>query len=124
MGERKSVRITGEQDAAIDDLQDRDKAESESEALRMLITAGMRHYGYRATGNGNTSLKWLSGELARLFAYIGLGWLAFFWAFPVKFRVLGAVVLVMALGMVAVYAVLDQVEPAVSERLFGESDTA
>lgn len=124
MAERKTVRFERDQIHAIEDMVERERADNESAAVKKLLTEGMRQYGYKATGNGDTSLKWAAGELARLLTYVGLGWLAFFWAFPVDFRVLGAVVLVMALAMVGVYLLLDAYEPAISRRLFGKEDPA
>lgn len=124
MAERKTVRFERDQIHAIEDMVERERADNESAAVKKLLTEGMRQYGYKATGNGDTSLKWAAGELARLLTYVGLGWLAFFWAFPVGFRVLGAVVLVMALAMVGVYLLLDAYEPAISRRLFGKEDPA
>lgn len=124
MAERKTVRFERDQIHAIEDMVERERADNESAAVKKLLTEGMRQYGYKATGNGDTSLKWAAGELARLLSYVGLGWLAFFWAFPVGFRVLGAVVLVMALAMVGVYLLLDAYEPAISRRLFGKEDPA
>lgn len=124
MAERKTVRFERDQIHAIEDMVERERADNESAAVKKLLTEGMRQYGYKATGNGDTSLKWAAGELARLLSYVGLGWLAFFWAFPVDFRVLGAVVLVMALAMVGVYLLLDAYEPAISRRLFGKEDPA
>jgi len=117
MGKPKSVRFNKHQEQALDDMVERGRADSETEAHRMLINAGMRKFGYRAGGNGDTQLKWLAGELARLFSYIGVGWVVFFWAFPVQFAMPGVAVLFMALGMVAAYALLDAKEPAVSKRL-------
>jgi len=117
MGKTKSVRFNPAQERALEDMIERGKASSETEAHRMLLNAGMQQFGYRVTGNGDTQLKWLAGELARLFSYIGVGWVVFFWAFPVQFAVPGVAVLFMALGMVAAYALLDAKEPAVSKRL-------
>lgn len=123
MAEHKSIRLESDQLDAISDMAETGKADNESAALRKLLSEGMRQYGYAVNGNGNTSLKRAAGELARLFTYVGLGWLAFFWAFPVEFRLWGAVVLLMALAMVGAYLALDAYEPAISRRLFGERET-
>ena len=124
MGDPKTVRFNRAQEQALDDMVDRDRADNQSEAHRMFVNAGMAEYGYSVNGNGDTSLKWAAGELARMLTYVGVGWLAFFWAFPVGFRVWGAVVLLMALAMIGVYLVLDVYEPAISRRLFGKEDPA
>lgn len=117
MGKPKSVRFNPAQKRALEDMIERGEASSETEAHRMLLNAGMQQFGYRVTGNGDTRLKWLAGEMARLLAYVGVGWIVFFWAFPVQFSVFGVAVLFMALSMVAAYMVLDAKEPKISKRL-------
>lgn len=117
MGKPKSVRFNQQQERALDDMVERGEADSQTEAHRMLVNAGMRQFGYRASGNGDTQLKWLAKEMARLFSYIGVGWILFFWAFPVSFAMPGVAVLFMALSMVGAYMLLDAKEPAISKRL-------
>jgi len=124
MGEPKTVRFDANQEDALQDLVERGKAPNESEAHRMLINAGMAQYGYSAGQNGNTTLKWMSKELARLFSYVGLGWIAFFWAFPVEFRLIGVTILFMALGMIGAYLALEKYEPRVSHAIFGKGEKA
>ena len=68
MGEVKTARVTNTQSEAIGDMVDRGQADSESEAHRMFLDAGMAEYGYRAEGTtGDTRLKRLTAELARVF---------------------------------------------------------
>ncbi len=118
MGKPYSIRFNPSQEEAIEDLQDRGKAESDSQAHRLLVNAGMQQYGYRVDGaHGNTWLKRLAGELARLFAYLGVGWLAFFALFPVQFRMIGVAIVVLAVAMTALRLVLGQVEPRVTHAL-------
>ena len=124
MAETKGARLTRRQIDAIDDMVERGVADNESEALRSLVDEGMRVHGYRAGRNGNTKLKTMSKELAKLFSYAGMAWLAFFWAFPVGFRLPGVLVLIAAMGMIGTYLVLDKYEPAVSARLFGRGESA
>lgn len=124
MGEVKSAQLTRKQLEVIEDMVDAGEADNQSEALRDLLDEGMRTYGYRAGRNGNTTLKWMSKEMGKLFAYAGMAWLAFFWAFPVGFRLPGALVMVAALGMFGVWLLLDRYEPAVTKRLFGTGEKA
>jgi hypothetical protein len=124
MGESKTAYLTDHQLEVIERMVERGEAGNESEALRNLVNEGMVSFGYRGGQNGNTTLKWMAKELARAFTWAGLAWLAFFWAFPVGFRLPGVMVLIAALGMIAVYLVLDKYEPAVSHRLFGTGEKA
>ncbi|MFB6198897.1 MAG: hypothetical protein ABEI52_11635 [Halobacteriaceae archaeon] len=124
MGKNTSLRIdTADlEDAA--DMVARDKADTQSEALKLFIKAGKTQYGYHAGENGETALKRTSKELARLLGYVGVGWLVFFWAYPVGFALPGVMILFSALGMVGVYFILERTEPKVSEALFGRGERA
>ena len=123
MGKPKSVRFNQQQLDALEELKERGKADSETEAHRMLLNAGMQRYGFTIAGNGDTWLKRLAGELARLFAYLGVAWLAFFALFPIQFRMIGVAIVVLAVAMTAIRLVLGQVEPRVTHALQrGESE--
>lgn len=104
-----------------DDMVERGKADTASEALKMFMKAGKVQYGYHAGQNGDTQLKRASKELTRLLSYAGIGWLVFFWAYPVAFTLPGVMLLFSALAMVGVYFILDRAEPKVSKALFGLS---
>ncbi len=123
MGESKGHYFKSEQLQAISDMVAEGRAASEGEAVDLFVNEGMRQYGYRVGGNGDTWLKRLAGELARLFAYLGVGWLAFFALFPVQFRMVGVAIVVLAVAMTALRLVLGQVEPRVTHALKrGESE--
>lgn len=124
MSRPHTVRFNPSQREAIEDLVDKGKAENESQAHRMLVNAGMEAYGFTPRGATDTRLRVMAGELAKLFAYVGIAWIAFFWAFPVQFRLVGAAVVVAALGMVGVYVALGYVEPDLSRRLFSRGERA
>jgi len=124
MGERKSLRFETQQLDAATDMVETGQADDQSKAIRKFIDEGMRQYGYTANGTEHTQLRWMAKELAKLTSYIGVGWLVFFWAFPVQFRMAGAFILLMALVLTGVYIVLDAKEPAISNRLFGDKEVA
>lgn len=125
MGKSKTIWFSPAQVEAIEDLEDRGKADNASEAVRMLLNAGMQAHGYDvAANNSDTTLRRMAGELSRLFAYVGVAWIAFFWAFPVGFRLPGVLVMAAALGMVAIYVALGQVEPRVTHWLFSRGESA
>jgi hypothetical protein len=117
MGESKGHYFKTEQLEAVEDMVERNDAASEGEAVDLFVNEGMRQYGYRVGGNGDTWLKRLAGELARLFAYLGVGWLAFFALFPVQFRMIGVAIVALAVAMTALRLVLGQVEPRVTHAL-------
>lgn len=124
MGDPITVRPTQEHREIIKDLVERDKADNTSEAVKNLFDEGARAYGYRAGRNGNTTLKLMSKEFTKLFGYAGMAWLAFFWAFPVGFRLPGVLLIVASAAMLGSYLALDRYEPAVSRRLFGRGESA
>jgi len=124
MAESKTAYLDDHHLEAIQDMVERGEAGNESEALRNFINEGMSNYGYRAGRNGNTTLKWMSKEFARLFSYSGMAWIVFFWAFPVQFALPGVMLLFAALSMIASYLALDRYEPAVSHYLFSRGDKA
>lgn len=124
MGEHRSLRLDKDQRDAIDDMVDRGRADTKTEAAKKFLNVGMQKYGYTPAGDSNTTLRTMAAEFARLFAYVGVAWIAFFWAFPVEFRLVGVLVVVAALGMVGVYVGLGYVEPDLSRRLFSRGEKA
>lgn len=123
MSESKGHYFKTEQLDAVEDMVEWGDAASEGEAVDQFLNEGMRQYGYRVGTNGDTWLKRLAGELARLFAYLGVGWLTFFALFPVRFRMIGVAIVALAVAMTALRLVLGQVEPRVTHALQrGESE--
>lgn len=121
--ENVSIRLSKHKREQIGSLVDRGYASNETDAHRKALNEGLRQYGVTVNGNGDTWLKRLAGELARAFAYLGVAWLGFFALFPIRFRLIGVAIMVMALALVAIRLVLGQVEPRVTHALQrGESE--
>jgi Fe2+ transport system protein B len=124
MAQVKSARFTKEQENAIEDMVERDKADNESEAHRMLVNAGMREYGYENGQHSDTVLKNTVKELSNIFTLVGLVGLAFTFAYPVGARLPSFALLAFGVMLYSVGKALEQHEPKVSKRikrLFGGS---
>jgi hypothetical protein len=120
MGKRTTIRLETRQIRAAERMEESGDADSQSEALRQLVNAGMEELGY---GNGETphttTLQRLTRESARALIYVGVGWLLLGWMFPVSYRAPAAAVVVAGAGLLAFERVLEEYEPGVSRRLFG-----
>jgi hypothetical protein len=117
MAQVKSARFTREQEQAIEDMVEREKADNESEAHRMLVNAGMREYGYENGQHSDTALKAAVKELASLFTLVGLVGLGFTFAYPVPARLPSFAILATGVMLYSVGKALEQHEPKVSKRL-------
>lgn len=117
MAERKSVRLEKQQLDTISDMEERDLADNESEAHRMLLNAGMREYGYASGDYTDTRLKQLVEQSAWLLTVAGMVGLAFTFAYPIPTRVPSFAVLCFGVGLFPLAQALGDVEPRVSERL-------
>lgn len=120
MGEQKNAWLERHQLEQIDKMVKDGVADNDSEAVRTALDAGLAELGY-LSGNGSarTRLRWAVRELARLFTYLGLGWLAATLLFPVEFRLYAVGWFVVALAFLGADRVLADVEPWVSRRLIG-----
>lgn len=121
MAESRGVRLEKSHREAIKDMVDaRGIADNGNEAIKQLLDAGMREYGYRnGAENGDTTLKRLTAEFARAFTWIGIAWLTLTMLLPVGFRLGAAFAFFAALGCFAVYVALDRREPRVSKWIMG-----
>jgi hypothetical protein len=119
MAERKSVRLEKQQLDVISDMDERDIADNESEAHRMLLNAGKREYGYRNGEYTDTALKSFTKRVRWLLTVAGLVGLAFTFAYPVPARLPSFAVLVGGVVCYGLGEVLEEYEPRVSNRLKG-----
>jgi len=120
MAEHKSVRLEKQQLDAIEDMDTQNIADNESEAHRMLLNAGMQEYGFTNGDYTDTTLRSFTQELARIFLYIGIGFVGLSLFIPLwETRLVGFALLVSGLSLVGVDQLLESYEPAVSERLSG-----
>jgi len=117
MAERKSVRLEKQQLDTISDMDDRDLADNESEAHRMLLNAGMRAYGYQNGEYSETALKAGVEKIAWLLTVSGLVGIGFTFAYPVPARLPSFAVLAAGVGLFSVHQLLEKHEPKVSKRL-------
>jgi len=117
MAEHKSLRLEKQQLDTISDMDDRDLADNESEAHRMLLNAGMREYGYSSGDYTDTRLKQFVERGAWLLTVAGMVGLAFTFAYPIPARIPSFAVLAFGVGLFPVAQALGDVEPRVSERL-------
>lgn len=117
MAQVKSVRLSKQQEQAIQDMVERGTADNESEAHRMLVNSGMREYGYQNGGYADTMLKGLVSQAAWLLTVAGLVGLAFTFAYPVPARVPSFAVLVVGVVLFPVREWLESREPDVSNKL-------
>lgn len=119
MAETYTARLTKEQEDAIDDMVDSKKADNDSEALRMLLTAGMREYGYRNGETNQTVLRTTVHEMAKLFFTAGVVLLGVTYFMPVELRLVAAGPIFSGLFLLGVDRALESVEPRVSKKLRG-----
>jgi len=117
MGDKYTVRLPTRHEEAVEDMQERNDADSDSEALRELLDAGMAQYGYVGRTNGETALKTYVSRFAWAFALIGITWLATTIYLPVALRIPAAVSLALSAGMFGLEKTLDAREPRVTKRL-------
>jgi len=117
MAEVKSARFTKEQENAIADMVERDLADNESEAHRMLITSGMRGYGYTNGEYSETTLKRGVEAAAKSMTIAGMVGLAFTFAYPIAARVPSFAVLAFGVALYVAAQVLADAEPQVSNRI-------
>jgi len=118
MGKHTTIRLENQQIQAAELMEKTGDADTQSEAIRQFINTGMAEMGY---GNGkppeSTTLQRLTRESARALTYVGLGWVVLAWMLPVVFRLPAVGVLLAAGGLWGLDRVLDEHEPAVSQRL-------
>lgn len=123
MAKPVSVRIENEQKHAIEDMVEDGAANTESEALRLALRAGLTERGYLngyAAATPDTSLRALCRELARVCGYSAIGYSGAAMVLPVTIIQQWVLVLLLfALGFLVVDQLLESHEPAVSRRLFG-----
>lgn len=119
MAETYTARLTKEQEDAIDDMVGSDKADNDSEALRMLITAGMREYGYRNGETNQTVLRTAIQEMAKWFFISGFVLLGVTYFLPVELRLVAVGPIFSGLFLSGVDRALESVEPRVSKKLRG-----
>lgn len=112
-----SAKFDKRQRKALAEIQEDDHADNTSDAIRTAVDAGLAELGYINGEHEETRLEWLVGELARVFAYLGLGWLAATLYFPVGFRLYAVGWFVVALACMALQSILDSHEPGISHRL-------
>jgi hypothetical protein len=117
MAQVKSARFTKEQEQAIEDMVEREQADNESEAHRMLVNAGMREYGYQNGQHSDTALKSTVQVLANVFTLTGMVGLAFTFAYPVGARLPSFAILAFGVMLYSLGKALEQHEPKVSKRL-------
>lgn len=117
MGKSYSVRLPQRQEEVIEDMQDRGDADSDTEALRELIDAGMAQYGYRGRQKAETPLKQATSRFAWVFALIGLTWLATTVYLPVSLRVPAVFAFMASAGLFAFEKILESHEPGITNQL-------
>lgn len=117
MVSKKSLYLESHQIETIETMVEQDKADTESEALRILLNSGMVEHGYRAGRNGNTLLKTFTRRLAWAFALIGIVWMATTLFMPVLVLRPAFAAMSASLGMFGLHRVLDEHEPAITNRL-------
>jgi len=111
------VQLEKHQRDVIKDMDERDIADNQSEAHRMLLNAGMDEYGYKNGGHTDTLLKRGLSKIGVLLALTGIIGLAFTFAYPVPARVPSFSVLIVGAGMYVGSEVLEEYEPKVSRKL-------
>jgi Arc/MetJ-type ribon-helix-helix transcriptional regulator len=117
MAERKSIRLEKQQINTIEDMVDRDIADNQSEAHRMLLNAGRGEYGYQTDGYTETLLKNGVENAAWLLTVAGMVGLTFTFAYPIPARVPSFAVMAFGVFLFPVAQALSDVEPKVSNRL-------
>lgn len=99
MGDKVTLNLDGEQSEALKDMA-QEEADSVSEAGRMALSAGLSKYGYTVNGQHSSWVAWAFGELAKISAYAGIGWLMATLFFPVELRALSVMFFAVALGFI------------------------
>ena len=117
MAKQKNTRLEKPQLDAISDMADRDIADNESEAHRLLLNAGMREYGYTNGGYSDTKLKQGVENSAWLLTVAGMVGLTFTFAYPIPARMPSFAVLAFGVFLFPVAQALEDYEPKVSNRL-------
>jgi len=119
MGEVLKTRAEREQHQVVEDMIDRGIADSESEALRRLIDAGAREYGYSAASYRDTGLRRVTRRVGWGFAIAALLWFGATLLLPVGYRLPGFGAAFASLAAFAIDRGLGRVEPGLSDRLRG-----
>lgn len=103
MAQRRSTRLEKQHLDAMEDMVERGLADNESEAHRMLLTDGMRQYGYKNGGlETDSGLANAFGTVGWIFAIVAFTWLGttFFWPINLRMPALGfALASVLAFGL-------------------------
>jgi len=119
MAKQKNTRLEKHQLDAIEDMVDRDVADNESEAHRMLLNEGKRAYGYKNGGYTETTLKQATHEAAKWFLVAGLVLVGVTYFYPVSLRLVAIGPIVSGLFLMGVERVLESHEPKVSNKIKG-----
>ena len=117
MAELKSTRLEKQQLDAIEDMAEREIADNESEAHRMLLNAGMHEYGYQNGDYTETVLKQGLEKVSWLLMLGGIVGLAFTVWYPVTARIPSFSVLVVGFVLWRVALLVESREPDLSNRL-------
>ncbi len=112
-----SAKFDKRQRDGLAEIQEDGLADNTSDAIRTAVDAGLSELGYTNGSHDQTRLEWLAGELARVFAYLGLGWLAATLYFPVGFRLYAVGWFVVSLACMALQNALESHEPGISQWL-------
>lgn len=119
MAEVLSSQFDDDEVDALEEMQRCGDADNYSEALRRATKTGLQELGYQNGENADTTLKWLSGEFARAFAWIGIAWVGLTLLLPIRYRVGAVFAVFAAAGCSGLYVALDQHEPGVTNWMRG-----
>jgi len=118
MAQTYSARLTNQQEDALEAMERNGDADNKSEALRMAVSEGLHALGYRNGAKTDTALRDTTQRVGDACALLGLLWLGITYLFPFGFRMWAIPIFTIALGLHGLDRVLEQYEPAVSNRLF------
>lgn len=119
MGERITGNFDQEHVDGFEAMQEEDKADSYSEAVRIASHVGLQQLGYVNGQQKNTRLRAVSKRFADALALLGLCWVGLTFFHPIGFRAFAIPIFMMAIALYGVDRLLESVEPAVSNKITG-----
>lgn len=120
MAQQKNTRLEKQQLDAISAMVDKELADNESEAHRMLLNAGIEQYGLGVTGSGSTLSK-VATQFAWIFGIVGVAWLAITITYPVGLRVPAVAAFSSSFGCWALGQAVDHYELSTGSVFGGDS---
>lgn len=117
MAELKSIRLEKHQIDAIEDMEERGDADTQTEAHKRLLNAGLREFGYFNGEYTDTALKSIVGQLSTYMLVAGVVWTGLTWYYPRVYAMPAIGLFLSGLFLGGVERALQDYEPRVTNKL-------